>query len=113
MTRIDVAELGSYLQEWMTAPTLPLEVGRAKYDDPFPLSWEVMRWETPTCTVPIAEFTTWAEAQAFADEMSRWALSQGAWPRRWNLCYRPDGSWGGFGYWEPERLDPQSDRNDT
>lgn len=103
MSRIEVAHLGSFLQEWMNAPTLPLEVVRAKYDMPFPRSWEVIAIETPTCQVPIAEFTEWDEAQKFADDMARWALSQGAWPRRWNLSYRPDGTWGEFGYYEPER----------
>lgn len=102
MTRVSIVELGTHLQEWMAAPSLPLEVSGSGYDDDV-VSWEVLCWETPTCQVPIAEFTSWPEAQAFADEFARWALERGAWPRRWNLCYRPDGSWGGFGYWEPER----------
>ncbi|QLD10909.1 hypothetical protein [Microbacterium oleivorans] len=102
MTRVSQVELATYLTEWLAAPSLPLEVRRAAYDDPAPRSWEVAAWETPTCTVPIAEFTEWAEAQRFADERARWALAQGAWPRRWNLSYRPDGSWGAFGYWEPQ-----------
>ncbi len=60
-----------YRAEWITAGRpLPLEVSRSRYDDDI-VSWEVLYWESQDvdgtgCQTPIAEFTTWREAQDWA-----------------------------------------------
>ncbi|TDL43850.1 hypothetical protein [Microbacterium oleivorans] len=100
MTRLEVRELDEFLSAWLAEPKLPLVVSRAQYDVPSPRSWEVMYDVTPTYSVPIAEFTEWAEAQQWADAQSRWAVTQGAEVRRYRLDYWPDGGWGGVGYFD-------------
>lgn len=114
MTRIQDTYLENNLATWMGDPTLPLEVSRARYENPMPLSWEVISRETPTCGVPIAEFTTWEEAQEWANGMSIWASQMGAEVRRYVYDYWPSGRWGGVGYFDPhceyhELPDPESE----
>lgn len=92
--------LTEYLRAWRQSPTLPLQVSRARYDDPFPQSWEVLHYETPTCSVPIAEFTEWGEAQAWAVKNARWAAARGVEVRRYKYGYWPSGNWGGIGYFD-------------
>jgi hypothetical protein len=100
VTRKTDSHLTEFLRAWRQNPTLPLEVTRARYDVPFPHSWEVMHYETPTCSVPIAEFTEWAEAQAWADTNARWAAGHGAEVRRFRYGFWPSGNWGGIGYFD-------------
>jgi len=100
VSRLNTSHLSEFLTTWMGDPTLPLEVMRARYDDPMPRSWEVNAYETPTYSVPIAEFTEWAEAQAWAVSMSRWAADNGAEVRRFKFGYWPSGAWGGIGYFD-------------
>lgn len=114
MTRIQDEYLENYLATWLGDPTLPLGVSRARYKDPMPISWEVMARETPTCDVPIAEFTTWEEAQEWANGMSIWASQMGAEVRRYRYGYWPSGRWGGVGYFDirgdyHELPDPESE----
>ena len=61
--------------EWIEAGRpLPLVVSRARYDTPFPRSWEVLYYDTPEGgQAPIAEFTEWQEAQNWAARMARQA----------------------------------------
>lgn len=118
MTRLDNKHLEEYLASWMGDPQLPLAVFRARYDIPMPHSWEVMARETPTCDVPIAEFTEWAEAQRWADGMARWAASMGAQVRRHKFGYWPSGAWGGIGYFDSvgdyhELPDPEPDERES
>lgn len=100
MSRIENQHLSEFRSAWMGDPQLPLEVSRARYDVPMPRSWEVIASETPTCSVPIAEFTEWAEAQAWAVSMSAWAASNGAEVRRYKYGHWPSGEWGGIGYYD-------------
>jgi len=100
VTRIEDQHHLTYLTQWMGDPQLPLQVARARYDVPMPRSWEVFARETPTCDVPIAEFTEWAEAQKWADAMSCWAAANGADVRRYKHGYWPSGRWGGIGYFD-------------
>ena len=105
--------LDDYLATWLADPTLPLGVSRARYENPMPRSWEVLAWETPTCDVPIAEFTTWEEAQEWANGMAIWASQRGAEVRRYVYGYWPSGWWGGVGYFDirgdyHELPDPES-----
>lgn len=100
MTRRVEEQLTKYLQAWRASPTLPLQVSRACYDDPPPHSWEILHDQTPTFAVPIAEFTEWEEAQAWADQNARWAAEQGAEVRRYRYGYWPSGNWGGIGYFD-------------
>lgn len=64
-------ELAAEFEQWVTlGRPLPLEVTRSRYDDNT-LSWEVLYTDTPWdgnggCSTPIAEFTTWQEAQDWA-----------------------------------------------
>ena len=114
MTRIQSTYLKRYLFPWLDNPTLPLKVSRARYEDPMPLSWEVTARETPTCGVSIAEFTTWEEAQEWANGMSIWASQRGAEVRRYVYGYWPSGRWGGVGYFDirgeyHELPDPESE----
>lgn len=104
MTRIHDPEIDSQLQEFFADPKLPLYV--TKYDDGENQEWDVGYDETPTWSPCIAAFTTWREAYEFAYTQA-WAAHtlMGVTPRRWNYCYRPDGTWGGFGYWEPLAAD--------
>ena len=111
--RIHDKYLDGYLATWLRDPTLPLEVNRARYENPMPLSWEVMARDTPTCDVPIAEFTTWEEAQEWANGMAIWASQRGAEVRRYVYGYWPSGRWGGVGYFDirgdyHELPDPES-----
>lgn len=100
MSALTDRHLEGFLEVWKVAPSLPLEVYRSRYEDPMPRSWEVMAYETPTFSVPIAEFTEWAEAQKWADEMSRWAASRGTEVRRFKYGHWPSGEWGGIGYYD-------------
>lgn len=98
--RIHDPEIESQLQEFFADPKLPLEI--LKYRGP-EQEWEVMYPQDPTYGACIAAFTTWREAYTFAYDHASWAMSyRHVTPRRWNYCYRPDGTWGGFGYWEPK-----------
>lgn len=112
--RIHDKYLDDYLATWLGDPALPLGVSRARYEDPMPLSWEVTARETPTCGVSIAEFTTWEEAQEWANGMSIWASQMGAEVRRYVYDYWPSGRWGGVGYFDRhceyhELPDPESE----
>lgn len=114
MSRIHRLELSDFLIAWMGDPQLPLEVSRAHYDEPQPHSWEVLANETPTFSVPIAEFTEWAEAQRWAYAMSLWAAENGAQLRRYKYGHWPSGQWGGIGYFDQagdyhELPDPEVD----
>lgn len=98
--RVSEKHLDAFLEAWLARPTLPLEVTRAKYDEPMPRSWEVLARETPTCSVPIAEFTEWSDAQAWAQETARSAFANGTEVRRYRYGYWPSGAWGGIGYYD-------------
>lgn len=82
---------------WAAHPVLPLEVSRAKYDEPFPREWEVLAHETPSCQVPIAAFSAWEEAQQWADRQAHWAHEQGAHPGDTRGAIRE--------WWEAERME--------
>jgi hypothetical protein len=100
MARLENKHLTEYLQAWRDSPTLPLEVSRAQYDTPSPRSWEVMAAETPTCQVPIVEFTEWDEAQRWAVLAANYAHQVGAEVRRYKYGYWPSGAWGAIGYYD-------------
>lgn len=66
MTEITDATVTSYRDLWISTGNYGrLEVSRSRYDDTT-VSWEVYWPETGFCDVPIAEFTTWQEAQDWA-----------------------------------------------
>lgn len=71
MSRLEHPDLVSAHADWIAAGRpIPLEVSLSRYDD-VTLSWEVLYIDTPWngyggCSTPIAEFTTWQEAQDYA-----------------------------------------------
>lgn len=110
--RIHDPEIDSQLQEFFADPKLPLYVHL--YEDGDTREWEIYYDKEPTCGYTIAAFTTWREAFNWAYYAARWAHECAeAIPRRWNYCYRPDGTWGGFGYWEPLATDASTDYTGT
>lgn len=64
-----------YREAWIEAGCpMPLSVSRSAYDDDI-VSWEVLWHESlwnghSGCDVPIAEFTTWQEAQDWAQRQA-------------------------------------------
>lgn len=102
--RIHVPEIDNQLQEFLADPKLPLGIFRYSDERTIVPEWEVYYDKEPDCGYCIAAFTTWREAYDWA-----FFVAEGAHrlfditPRRWNYCYRPDGTWGGFGYWEPTK----------
>lgn len=72
MTEMITPALAEARAQWIAAGRpLPLEVSRAKYDLPFPRSWEVLYIDSvyngnSGSSTPIAEFTEWSEAQEWA-----------------------------------------------
>lgn len=102
MTRTHHPEIDSQLQEFLADPKLPLYIHL--YEDGDIREWEVYYDKEPTCGYTIAVFTTWREAYDWAEDQAWQAHTFfDVVPRRWNYCYRPDGTWGGFGYWEPTK----------
>jgi hypothetical protein len=57
--------------EWEEAGSpIPLIVSKSGYDEAI-VSWEVLWEDSKRCWSPIAEFTTWSQAQAWADTQAR------------------------------------------
>lgn len=81
MGRREDPELDEFLFAYEDDPRLPLYVLRSRYDERT-VSWEVLYDETPTSQLPIAEFDTWAEAQAWAGRQARISMQHGAIPIR-------------------------------
>jgi hypothetical protein len=81
MSRIFDSELDRLYSEYVTdGRSLPLEVVRSRYDD-VTTSWEVMYTDSPWdgnggSSSPIAEFTSWHEAQHWAVLEARKSKSQ-------------------------------------
>jgi len=76
MSEVFSPTLLEYRAQWVAAERpLPLEVTLSRYDD-ITVSWEVLYIDSPFdgnsgCSTPIAEFTTWDEAQSWAVSQAR------------------------------------------